>query len=65
MSKLVFSKQARAKFGKYFVRFLDNGVSRKNAFDIYLPLASNNGKGGKTHRIATLKESFDFVLLHL
>ena len=28
--------EARAEFVKYFVHFLGNGLSRKNAFEIYL-----------------------------
>jgi hypothetical protein len=30
------------KFVKYFVRFLSNGGSRKNAFEIYWPLVIKN-----------------------
>ena len=31
--------EGRAEFCQIFRSFLGNGVSRKNAFDIYLPLA--------------------------
>ena len=34
----IWQNSALAHTAKYFVRFLGNGVSRKNAFEIYRPL---------------------------
>ena len=40
----VCSMKLGQNFVKYFVRFLGNGVSRKNAFEIYWPLESTDVK---------------------
>ena len=36
------SKSQKSRIVKYFVQFLGNGVSRKNAFEIYWPLINTD-----------------------